>query len=122
MAIIPFFAILFESVAANSTATLQFQVAVNEEFTINQIRQNSTGSFRITGIRDSRGQQYSNVDTTDYAIGGLFADLEDANNGLLELPVPLILPGGTTLYFDIKDGSGAGNDVKIFLIGQRKTG
>lgn len=122
MAIFPFFALLTEVIALNSTGTLQYQVAVNEEFTVSEIRQGSTGTFRITAIRDSRGNQYANFDSSDYAIGTLFSDVDDANNGIQKLPVPLVIPGGTTLYFDVRDGSGAENTIRIYLVGQRKTG
>lgn len=122
MAEYPFFVELQEAVGANSTATLSYQVATNEQLTIKAIRQKSTGTCNITQIRDSRGISYSNADPTEALPLELFADLADANNGLLALPFDLVVPGATTIYFDLKDTSGALNTVNLILVGIRKTG
>lgn len=122
MAEYPFFVELKETVGANSTATLSYQVAANEQLTIKAMRQKSTGTCDITQIRDSRGVSYSNADATEALPLELIADLADSNNGLLGLPIDLVVPGATTIYFDLKDTSGAGNTVHLILIGVRKTG
>lgn len=122
MADYPFVALLMEVLGANSTGTLSFSTPANEEYTILGFRKRSSGAFRVTSIRDSRGIQYANFDANEYATGDIFADTTTETDGISDLPVPITLPGATTLYVDVRDDSGAGNTVRIYAICKRKTG
>lgn len=122
MATYPFIALLYEAVASNSTATLSFPVPANEKFIVKEIFQHATGTFRITGFRDSRGIQYANFDADNYAIGNFITDHQEPDIALNKLPTPLELVGSITVYFDVRDASGGTNDVRIYLVGDRITG
>lgn len=121
MANIPFIINLQETIGANSTGTLSYQVATNEDFTVKEWRQDSTGGFSISRIYDSRGNNYTNANSTERMTQAIIADVDDANNGFKSPPIDLEIPGGTTLYFDVRDDSGASNVVSIFLAAIRKT-
>lgn len=121
MANIPFLIVMQEALAANATGTLSYQVATNEEFTIKEWRQVSTGSFNIRRIYDSRGFNYSNATANEAISQAFMADAADQNNGLKTPPLDLVITGGSTIYFDVIDTSGAPNTVTIVLSSIRKT-
>lgn len=121
MANIPFLVVLQEAAAANSTATLSYQVATNEEFTVKEWRQVSTGAFSIRRIYDSRGFNYSNANTSEPLVQFFISDAADQNNGLKNPPMDLVIPGGSTIYFDVIDTSGAPNTITLVLSAIRKT-
>jgi hypothetical protein len=113
----PYFCILETTLAGNASGTLSYQVPANMELTIRGWRQVSTGAFNLTGVRDSQGLYYTNASASVEIPSSYIADLADGNNGLKDFPMSLVIEGGTIIYIDVEDTSGAGNTVTIVLDG-----
>lgn len=122
MAQYPYLVNLSVVVGANEQATLTHSLSNTEELTIVGIRQQSTGAFSITNIRNSDGMAYTNANFNNPIEGGFISDAANQFNGLQEFPIPLVVGKGMTLFFDLLDTSGSGNTIRIVLACIRNTG
>lgn len=112
---------LKEAVGAGLSDTLQKAVSVGETLTVKGWRHKSTGAFNITRIYDSAGNIYSDASPSNALSNDFVADVENGYNGITDLPVPIVLSGGTTIYFDVTDTSAGANTIEIALICVRST-
>lgn len=122
MGLYPYLLVLEATLAANGTGTLSYPVPQNEQLELHQIFQQSTGAFGITSIHDSGGTNFTNASSTIEIDDDFIDDVDEANIAVRDFIVPLVVNGGTILYIDVEDTSGAGNTVSILLNGVRKTG
>lgn len=113
--------LLQQVLTANGTGSPSYTVPSNETLTIREVRKTSTGTFQITGIRDSGSRFYTNASAAVPLPSEYFQDVKSPNIGNTELNPPIEIAGGATFYFDIKDTSGAGNTVSIMLECTRHT-
>jgi hypothetical protein len=119
MATIPYLLQMQVVLAGNGAGSLSFTVPNNEKLTLEDWIFSSTGVFSITGIRITGGNNISNAGA-NLAIPSSHLQLTGTNNnGIKKFPIPLVLEGGSTLYIDLVDTSGAGNTVKTTITGTR---
>lgn len=112
---IPYMAILQVVLGANSTGTMTYQIPVNEALHIKQLEVQSTGTFIIYDIRNSQGYHFTNA---SQAIGILNTFIQPGNNAnaaFNQFMNELLVDKGSSIYFDVKDTSGAGNTVNLLL-------
>lgn len=121
MATIPFIVYLETVLGANGTGTLSYTVPPGEKLTINDLIQDATGAFEVTGIRDSSGRYYTNASPNTGIPRGAFKEMGTAFLGFDFYKTPLVIEGGLIFYIDIVDTSGAGNTVQVALCGIRET-
>ncbi len=114
-----FSTLLQQALAASATGDLSYTVPSNEDFTITHWLQKSTGAATVIGISDTSGQEYTNFNDGLDPDLAMIADMENANNGLRELPFPIVIRGGVQIRFRIKDTSAAPNTVDIVLFGDK---
>ena len=111
MAELPYFLTLRQTIATNAFGSLTHPVPPNEGLKIIGFRHTSTGTFNLTGIRDSTGMQYTNASPTNEVPSTHLQPAIEADIAFTEFETPLELRGGTTFYWDLEDSSGAPNTV-----------
>jgi len=118
----PYFLLGYESVAGSATESLTISIGETEEFEAHSIRVHSTSvSFDIIGITDQSGIPYTNATSTAMLDGNLLAAATKNEWAEVKLPIPLHLPAGTSLRFQITDTSTSTNEVWIMLVGKMRT-
>jgi len=120
MASHPFMMIMQVVCAGSGTATLSYNVAKQEVLKLHKFLVSATGIFNIVDIRDSQGRHYTNASGSAPIPDTIIGKPVDAFNNLGELPIPLVLEGGTTLYVDVVDTSTATNTIKFIGVGERE--
>jgi len=106
------------SLSANSTGTAEFRVDEGTAFKAKKFWITSTGSFDITGIRDNRGNHYTNASSSEPIPSAMLNRPQTAGGGVYEFVPPLELAGGDVLYIDFKDTSGSANTINIAIEGE----
>lgn len=119
---VPFFFRLQVVLTANNTGQMSYTVSANEKVEIYSILQKATGAYDFQGISDSRGINYTNASPGSALDRDFFQNVGSSNRGLMEFKDPIILEGGTILYFNVIDTSAAGNTVELMLVGKRILG
>lgn len=115
-----FLADVTTSIGANATSDLVYTVPSNEKFTITHVLQRATAAASIVQITDTSGKDFTNFsDSIDLPLE-FIADVAGNNNGLYELPQPIVLEGGIQIRWRIKDLSGASNEVHILMGGNKE--
>lgn len=107
------------TISASGTLTLSYQVNANENVDISGIRIVSAGTLSVIGIRDSSGQQYTNAGSGNKLPSTFFQSPATSFLGIPPFPIPINLPGASSIYFDLLDTSSAGNALTILLIAVR---
>lgn len=115
MADYPYFLELQAVLTANGTATVSQPIPTGESWDIMGLRQQSTGAFVITDIRDSRGVHYTNASASTPIPNDYFQDTASPNLQQSEFPIKLSIPPAIIFYIDLKDTSGGGNTVNLIL-------
>ena len=105
------------TLGANATGTAEFRVDEGTAFKAKKLWIVSTGAFDITGIRDNRGNHYTNASSTEPIPSTALNKPQTAGEGVGEFPLELELAGGDVLYIDFKDTSGSSNTLNIILEG-----
>lgn len=111
-----FIVALGATLSASAVATLSYQVSNQETLTIHRLLNVQTNAWGITAIRDSRGRRYGNFSANNQFPSELLADGANGNNELGSLPMPIVIEGGETIFFEIADG-GSGNVMQLMLVG-----
>lgn len=115
MAELPFFVKIQQTVSANSTGTLSFNVDPSQKWKFFDWLWSSTGTFRIDAIRLSSGLNLTNALTTN-AIGSVFLPkVSDEYHALLKFPIPIELDNNNILSIDVTDTSGSSNVIQVVL-------
>lgn len=118
----PYFLQGYESVAGSATESLIISLGETEEMEVYEIRIKATSeSFDIIGITDQSGIPYTNATSTTVIDGTLLTNATENEYNIIKLPVPLHLPPGTQLRFQITDTSASTNEIWILLIGKMRT-
>lgn len=114
----PYFLQGYESVTASATESLTITIGETEEFVASRMRIKATDEgFDIIGITDTSGIPYTNATSTTVIDGRLLTnDTENEYNEIV-FDVPLHLPPGTKLRFEITDTSASTNEIWITLFG-----
>jgi len=120
MARTPYFIVAQVSLSANSTGVITIQADANETLYLHKIAFKSTGAFEIYDWEDSRGNSFTNANST-VTIPSTVLPVEQANlDSYLELPEPIVIEPGSVHSISVKDTSGAANTVKFVAIGIRE--
>lgn len=122
MAQYPYQLVLSSTLAALATGTMNYPIPNNEGLQLGQLYFVSTGAFSITDIRDSAGKHYTNASPSNPIPSTLLQNAQTAYESLRNLPIPIVIEGGKTLYVDIVDTSNAPNTVKLLFNGIRDSG
>lgn len=112
MAKIPYLLEMQTVLAANGTGTLTYTVPNNESLELHAFIISSTGTFNVTGIRVTGGNNITNAGSNLPIPDVHFKKTGNDFNGLHKFIIPLMLLGGGTLYIDVVDTSGAGNTIR----------
>lgn len=102
-------------VIANGTGSLVYTVSQKEELQLMEIFHAATGAFNINDIRDAGGLHYTNASATHPITSALIAQGANEYNHLGRLPVPILIRGGGSIYFDVEDTSGVGNTIRLII-------
>lgn len=122
MAMIPYLIKFTATVAANALHTFNYQTANDEQFELLGIRQLSTAGFDVYGLHTSDGLQYGNLSQSNPIPSEFIGDVANQFNGLIDLPIHLLMKPGTSLYVDVQDTSGSSNVVQLLISAIRRTG
>lgn len=118
----PYFLVGYKSLTASTAGNLTIEIGATEKFHAHKIRVKATSEgFDLRGITDQGGTPFTNVDTTTVLDGMLLTNNAENEYNEIELPIPWELAPQTKLTFDLKDTSGATNEVWILLIGTMET-
>lgn len=117
---IPFILLGRVSLLANSTGTFSYPVPQNEELKLRDLVFSSTGAFSITGIRTADGRNYTNASSSAPIPSTVLASGANNNNNIRDFVPDLVVAGGSILYVDLIDTSGAGNVVNLTFNAERK--
>lgn len=120
MALIPYILQLQATLTANGTGTLTYTVPNNEELDLREWQWSSTGTFGITGMRTTGGNNLTNASNNVYIPNTHLPMAVAETNNLGKFHEPLVIKGGSTLQVDLLDISGGGNTVKASFNGIRK--
>lgn len=121
--IIPFFLELNTgAIVGSGRVTVAYNVPTNQELTINGLVWTSTGAWGFSSMRNANGQQYTNASQATPFQGVAFQQGGVATFGMREFPVPLVVRGSDTVYFEVQDTSGAANAVLLSFFGSLNTG
>lgn len=108
----------YESIVASATESLVITVDETEEFVAESMRIKATSeAFDIIGITDTSGIPYTNASSTVVIDGKLLTNDTENEYNEIKFAIPLHLPPGTRLRFQITDTSASTNEVWITLIG-----
>lgn len=117
MANIPYVLSLQQALAASGTGTMLYPVPQNQDLKLFAWYTLKTGNYRITAIRDSAGQFYTNASSTNPIDGQLIQNVNSPNIGNNTLAEPIHVPGGRILYIDLLDYSAAPNTINLWFLG-----
>lgn len=112
-------AIASKVLTANSQDSLQYTPGPTETFYITGWRFVSTGIFDIIDVRNSEQFKYTQASVTNPIQSTMVQDPRNAFLGDKEFDPPLMIEKSQTFSVDVKDTSGAGNTVRMLLIGYK---
>ena len=116
MATFPFLHRVSQVVGGNATFTFNLSVPDGEIWEIREIRQQSTGAFNITGLRNSNSRQYANAAPASPIPETFFADVANEFHATEALPAPIILKGNLDFFIDVADTTGSNNTIVFVLV------
>ena len=99
------------SLSANGTGTIYIDVDAGRKFTVHMIGRKSTGSFKITDIKNSATGE-------SYLTGVLYSEMFSRYSYWLVLPVPQEFTGPTRISIQVVDTSGSSNTVSLTFVGE----
>ncbi len=120
MARTPYFLIAKVSLSANSTGEITVRTDANETLYLHEIGFNSTGNFEVIDWEDSRGNSFSNADSTTPIAQDLVPLKQTAYDSLFKLPEPIVIEPASVHTITVKDTSGSSNTVRFFAVGIRE--
>lgn len=120
MAVRPFWFCDTVELLAGGSGTAVFRVSAGETARFKKLRYSSTGTFRLTSIRDSTAKQYSDTSISDPIVSDVLARGQVDGNPLDEFSPPIELKGDINLLFDLQDTSGSANTVRLYIIGEKE--
>lgn len=98
------------SLGANSSDTLQFEIAADMPFEVHKMYIKSTGTFKITEIRDA--------DENHYLSGAIYSDqIQDSGGDVTKFDDVAPFTVANRLYIEVTDTSGSTNNIYIALVG-----
>jgi len=116
----PYVLIGATTLSANARGTIRFAMGLSEEFNGVRIWAKSAGDFRIEGIRDNTGLDYTNASVDTPIHRDMLKLTQITGEGIGELPIPLYIAPGKSIDFSLLDVSGASNLVRIAIEGKKK--
>lgn len=113
----PFIAVIPIVLTANGEGSGEYDVGQGNVLRIERILQKSEGSADIIDMSDSFGNKYGNMSSDKPLDVSYFTDIASDNNNPANLPNPIVIENNGKLQFRLKDTSGAGNTVYLYLHG-----
>lgn len=99
--------------------TLQYSPGPTETFYIKEWRFISTGTFNIIDVRNSEQFKYTQCSVTNPILSTMVQNPTNAFLAFKEFDPPLMIEPSQTFSVDVVDTSGAGNTVRVLLIGYK---
>lgn len=121
MALRPYLFTQTVTLSASAAGTAQFVVSPGETIRFKRLYYVSTGSFNVTGIRNSAGLRYTNASTDDPITSTTLQNAANSNISLSDFLLSLEIIGSGELDIDLVDTSGASNTVRITLVAEVET-
>lgn len=113
----PFYVVIPITLTANGENSGEYDVGQGNVLTIKRILQKSTGGADIIQFTDSFGNNFGNISASAPLDINAFTDIGADNNVPPNLPDPIVIKGNGKLQFRLKDTSGSGNTVYLYLTG-----
>lgn len=110
---IPFELYLSATLNANGSGTMTYQVPQGQQLELDEFTFIATGAFKLTGLRDANGINYTNASPSNGIPSTMLANGLNQFNVIKDFKPNLIISGGNVLYIDVLDTSGAGNTVNF---------
>jgi len=117
---IPYQLFLSVSLAASGQGTMTYQVPQGQTLELDEFVFTSTGSFKVVGIRNAGGINFTNATPSNGIFSTMFGNAANNFNVMRDFKPNLVIVGGDTLYIDVLDTSVAANVVS-FLANCKRT-
>lgn len=110
------------TLSSGGVGTVTLSVGSNQTVEIHRIQQKSTGTFDITKLTDSFGNNLGTVTPNNPLDGNYFSDIETDNNVNSDLIEPITIESNGELQISVKDTSAGTNTVVFYLTARRIEG
>jgi hypothetical protein len=110
---VPYLLFLSASLSAGGQGTMTYQVPPNQSIEIDEFTFISTGTFKVVGIRNGGGIQFTNATPTNGILSTQLANGANNFNVIKDFKPNLIVQGGDSLYIDVLDTSTLANVVSF---------
>lgn len=114
-----YFAVADKVLGALGQDTLQYTPGPTEKFYITGWRFLSTGTFNIIDVRNSEQFKYTQCSVTHPIPSTMVQNPTNAFLAHKDFDPPLEIDESQTFSIDVVDTSGAGNTVRVLLIGYK---
>lgn len=112
---IPYLLLAPVTLAANGQNTFNYPVPQGQKLYIKQLFFTSTGAFKLVGLSDAAGTNYTNVTPASGIPSTLLASGSNNNNAVIDFEPELIIEGGNQLNITLLDTSNSTNTVSLLL-------
>lgn len=120
MANVPYLLLLTASLASGGTASPSYAVPQGQNLNVKNLFYQSTGTFKVTGIRTSDGRNYTNASGSQGIPSSLLNNAAASNISFNDFVPDLFVDGGVILYIDLLDTSAGANTVNLLLPCEQK--
>lgn len=110
---IPFELFLTATLAASGQGTMTYPVPQGQSIEIDEFTFSSTGAFKVVGIRNAGGTNFTNASPTNGIPSTMLGNSANNFNVIRDFKPNLVISGGDVLYIDVLDTSAAPNTVNF---------
>lgn len=110
---VPYELFLSTSLTAGGQGTMTYQVPPGQSIEIDEFVFQSTGAFKVVGIRNGGGIQFTNATPSNGIPSAMLANAANQFNVIKDFKPNLVIQGGDSFYIDVLDTSAAPNVVNF---------